>query len=115
MVAFNGIFLSVDELFMLVAQLVWYEFAPGVIDTGFFNQHFIRDIGIIQLFLGVAFGVGMIRAAKFVSSSLCAIIDRRETSRARPEPRRRLLSDRYEATGAGAVRQHDLEPRTGLG
>ena len=30
-------------------------------DTGFFNQHFIRDIGIIQLFLGVAFGVGMVR------------------------------------------------------
>jgi hypothetical protein len=23
-----------------------------VTDTGFFNQHFIRDIGIIQLFLG---------------------------------------------------------------
>jgi len=40
---------------------VWYEFVPGVTDTGFFNQHFIRDIGIIQLFLGVAFGVGMIR------------------------------------------------------
>lgn len=61
MVAFNGIFLSVNGLFMLVAPLVWYEFVPGVTDTGFFNQHFIRDIGIIQLFLGVAFGIGMIR------------------------------------------------------
>jgi uncharacterized protein YjeT (DUF2065 family) len=61
MVAFNGIFLSVNGLFMLVAPLVWYKFVPGVVDTGFFNQHFIRDIGIIQLFLGVAFGVGMIR------------------------------------------------------
>src|ERR671918_1593693 len=61
MVAFNGIFLSVNGLFMLVAPLVWYEFVPGVTDTGFFNQHFIRDIGLIQLFLGVAFGVGMIR------------------------------------------------------
>ena len=30
-------------------------------DTGFFNQHFVRDIGIIQLFLGMAFGIGMIR------------------------------------------------------
>ena len=46
---------------MLVAPLVWYEFVPGVTDTGFFNQHFIRDIGMIQLFLGVAFGIGMIR------------------------------------------------------
>ena len=61
MVAFNGIFLSVNGLFMLVAPLVWYDFVPGVTDTGFFNQHFIRDIGIIQLLLGVAFGIGMIR------------------------------------------------------
>lgn len=61
MVAFNGIFLSVNGLFMLIAPATWYDFVPGVSDTGFFNQHFIRDIGIIQLFLGVAFGVGMIR------------------------------------------------------
>ncbi len=61
MVAFNGILLSVNGLFMLVAPLVWYHFVPGVTDTGFFNQHFVRDIGIIQLFLGVAFGIGMIR------------------------------------------------------
>ena len=46
---------------MLVAPLAWYDLVPGVTDTGFFNQHFIRDIGIIQLFLGVAFGIGMIR------------------------------------------------------
>ena len=46
---------------MLVTPLTWYDFVPSVTDTGFFNQHFIRDIGIIQLFLGVAFGIGMIR------------------------------------------------------
>jgi uncharacterized protein YjeT (DUF2065 family) len=61
MVAFNGLFLSLNGIFMLVAPLVWYEFVPGVTDTGFFNQHFIRDIGLIQLFLGIAFGVGMLR------------------------------------------------------
>ena len=61
MVAFNGIFLSANGLFMLVAPLAWYQFVPGVPETGFFNQHFIRDIGIIQLFLGVAFLIGMIR------------------------------------------------------
>jgi hypothetical protein len=61
MVAFNGIFLSANGLFMLVAPAVWYDVVPGVTDTGFFNQHFIRDIGIIQLFIGVAFGIGMIR------------------------------------------------------
>ena len=46
---------------MLVAPLAWYELVPGVTDTGFFNQHFIRDIGIIQLFIGIAFGWGLIR------------------------------------------------------
>jgi uncharacterized protein YjeT (DUF2065 family) len=61
MVAFNSLFLSLNGLFMLVAPAVWYEFVPGVTDTGFYNQHFIRDIGIIQLFLGVAFGVGLFR------------------------------------------------------
>lgn len=61
MVAFNGIFLSANGLFMLAAPQVWYDFVPGVTDTGFYNQHFIRDIGLIQLFLGIAFGVGMIR------------------------------------------------------
>ncbi|KFC63639.1 hypothetical protein FG93_05765 [Bosea sp. LC85] len=59
MVAFNGVFLSANGLFMLIDPLAWYELVPGVTDTGFFNQHFIRDIGIIQLFLGVAFVVGM--------------------------------------------------------
>lgn len=59
MVAFNTLFLSANGLFMLVAPQPWYEFVPGVTATGFFNQHFIRDIGLIQLFLGVAFGVGL--------------------------------------------------------
>jgi uncharacterized protein YjeT (DUF2065 family) len=61
MVAFNSMFLSLNGLFMLVAPQVWYDFVPGVTDTGFYNQHFIRDIGLIQLFLGIAFGVGMFR------------------------------------------------------
>ena len=48
MVAFNGIFLSANGVFMLVAPQVWYDFVPGVTDTGFFNQHFIRGIGLIR-------------------------------------------------------------------
>lgn len=60
MVTCNGLFLSANGIFMLVAPLTWYEFVPGVTDTGFFNQHFVRDIGIIQLFLGVAFVLGLL-------------------------------------------------------
>ncbi len=59
MVIFNGAFLSLNGLFMLIAPLAWYELVPGVTDTGFFNQHFIRDIGMIQLFLGIAFAIGL--------------------------------------------------------
>ena len=63
MAAFNAIFLSANGLFMLFAPQVWYDFVPGVTDTGFYNQHFIRDIGLIQMFLGAAFGIGMIPPA----------------------------------------------------
>ena len=63
MAALNGLFLFGNGLFMLVAPSEWYHFVPGVTHTGFFNQHFIRDIGLIQMFLGAAFGVGIIRPA----------------------------------------------------
>jgi hypothetical protein len=49
-----------------VAPEPWYNLVPGVTDTGPFNQHFVRDIGIIQLFLGVAFGIGMWKPARRV-------------------------------------------------
>jgi hypothetical protein len=58
-VAANSLFLLGNGLFMLIAPLKWYFFIPGVTTTGLYNQHFIRDIGIIQMFLGAAFGIGM--------------------------------------------------------
>jgi len=65
--ALNGLFLFGNGLFMLLAPSAWYYFVPGVTHTGPFNQHFIRDIGLIQMFLGAAFGVGTIRpASRFV-------------------------------------------------
>ena len=65
--ALNGVFLFGNGLFMLLAPSAWYYFVPGVTYTGPFNQHFIRDIGLIQMLLGAAFGVGMIRpASRFV-------------------------------------------------
>ena len=62
----NILFLVVNGAFMLVAPKAWYELVPGVVDTGFFNAHFIRDIGIIQMFLGVLFVLGVkISTARF--------------------------------------------------
>ncbi len=62
-VALNGLFLFGNGLVMLVAPKEWYYAVPGVTDTGSFNQHFVRDIGLIQMFLGAAFGIGLIRPA----------------------------------------------------
>jgi hypothetical protein len=44
--------------FMLVAPEGWYLAVPGVTSTGPFNQHFLRDIGLIFLLLGGAFLLG---------------------------------------------------------
>ncbi len=50
-----------NGLFMLASLLGWYLAVPGVTTTGPFNQHFIRDIGLIFLFLGTAFLVGAVQ------------------------------------------------------
>jgi len=61
---FNILFLCVNGVFMLIAPKTWYQIVPGVSETGFFNQHFVRDIGIVQLFLGAAFAWGAVRPAQ---------------------------------------------------
>jgi hypothetical protein len=47
-----------NGLFMLASPERWYFAVPGVTDTGPFNQHFVRDIGLIFLFIGTALLVG---------------------------------------------------------
>lgn len=56
-----GIGALVNGAYMLVSPAGWYFAVPGVTTTGPFNQHFIRDIGIIFLFLGAAFLIGAAR------------------------------------------------------
>lgn len=63
LIAFNGGFLAANGLFMLIAPEQWYYAVPGVKETGYFNQHFVRDIGIVQIFLGAAFVAGWLRPA----------------------------------------------------
>lgn len=47
--------------FMLIDPERWYYAVPGVTTTGLFNQHFVRDIGLIFLLVGRAFLVGAVR------------------------------------------------------
>lgn len=51
-----------NGIYMLAAPESWYFAVPGVTTTGPFNQHFVRDIGLIFLFLGAAFLIGAARA-----------------------------------------------------
>lgn len=51
-----------NGVFMLISPAGWYFAVPGVTTTGAFNQHFIRDIGIIFLFIGTSFGLGALRS-----------------------------------------------------
>ncbi|MTD94136.1 hypothetical protein GIW81_07265 [Hyphomicrobium sp. xq] len=56
-----GVAALANGVYMLVAPEDWYLAVPGVTTTGPFNQHFVRDIGLIFLLLGSAFLVGVAR------------------------------------------------------
>jgi hypothetical protein len=56
-----GLAALANGLFMLVTPERWYLSVPGVTDTGPFNQHFVRDIGLIFLLVGAAFLLGAAR------------------------------------------------------
>ncbi|WP_157218969.1 hypothetical protein [Flavisphingomonas formosensis] len=57
-----------NGLFMLVSPTNWYFAVPGVTTTGPFNQHFVRDIGLIFLLVGSAMLFGVARPATRVAS-----------------------------------------------
>lgn len=57
-----GVLAEANGAFMLVSPEGWYFAVPGVTDTGPFNQHFIRDIGLIFLFVGSAYLFGALEA-----------------------------------------------------
>lgn len=56
-----GLLAEANGIFMLVGPANWYFAVPGVTTTGPFNQHFVRDIGLIFLFVGTAFLIGAAR------------------------------------------------------
>jgi len=56
-----GVALEANGIFMLVSPENWYFAVPGVTSTGPFNQHFLRDIGLISVLMGAAFLVGAAR------------------------------------------------------
>lgn len=57
--AMLAIFAIANGIFMVLAPESWYYAVPGVIERGPFNQHFIRDIGILYMLMGSAFAFGI--------------------------------------------------------
>ncbi len=56
-----GVGAVANGVFMLASPANWYFAVPGVTTTGPFNQHFVRDIGLIFLGVGAAFLIGATR------------------------------------------------------
>lgn len=50
-----GVAMAANGVFMLINPSLWYSAVPGVERTGLFNQHFIRDIGLLYVAIGGAF------------------------------------------------------------
>jgi hypothetical protein len=48
--------LAINGAVMLLVPAWWYPRVPGVIETGAFNDHFVRDIGAAYLACAVAMG-----------------------------------------------------------
>jgi hypothetical protein len=47
-----GLGLAANGLTMLAVPADWYATVPGVVDTGPFNPHFVRDIGVAYVVAG---------------------------------------------------------------
>ena len=56
-----GLGAAANGLFMLISPGKWYFAVPGVTTTGPFNQHFVRDIGLIFLLVAIAMLTGVVR------------------------------------------------------
>lgn len=58
-----GVGLAANGLYMLTSPASWYFAVPGVTTTGPFNQHFLRDIGLIFVLIGFAVLLGIAKPA----------------------------------------------------
>ncbi|MDF2639932.1 MAG: hypothetical protein K0R64_2916 [Novosphingobium lindaniclasticum] len=58
-----GLGAAANGMFMLISPANWYFAVPGGTTTGPFNQHFLRDIGLIFLLVAVAMLTGVARPA----------------------------------------------------
>lgn len=60
-VAILGILLGANGLIMLVLPETWFYQVPGVARTGLFNQHLVRDLGMLYVLIGAGLVTGVVR------------------------------------------------------
>ena len=58
-----ALLLGANGVVMLLASLAWYDAVPGVVTTGPFNPHFIKDIGAIYVMCAMGLGWFALRPA----------------------------------------------------
>lgn len=72
-----GFGIAANGVYMLAAPALWYSTAPGVLETGPMNPHFVRDVGAAYLAAGVAllwFGVDVrARAAAIAGAAFLTL------------------------------------------
>ncbi|MEO0982542.1 MAG: hypothetical protein AAFX03_07805 [Pseudomonadota bacterium] len=54
-------FFAATGVFMFAAPLAWYEATPGVSMMGPFNQHFVRDVGLVFIASAAGLALGAAR------------------------------------------------------
>lgn len=58
-----GLAMLLNGIAMMIDPFQWFFTVPGVAKTGPFNQHLVRDIGLIDIMIGGAFLAGAFRPA----------------------------------------------------
>lgn len=59
-----GFIMLVNGTWQMAAPEGWYWAIPGVADRGPFNQHFVRDIGIVYALTGIGLVMGALHPAQ---------------------------------------------------
>ncbi len=59
-----GFIMLLNGTWQLAAPEGWYLAIPGVADRGPFNQHFVRDIGIVYALTGIGLVMGALHPAQ---------------------------------------------------
>ena len=66
---------ALNGILMIIAPEFWYQITPGASETGPYNVHFIRDIGIafVAAGIGLWLGVSQFKGASFATAVIALL------------------------------------------